>query len=85
MVTSWWSTADGWAAKSRKEEIALSCVFCHSSQAEESMVNGSQPILEPIEDEANVDKRRAEVGLSPLAEYRELLKRIYFPKETPKP
>jgi hypothetical protein len=49
------------------------------------MVNGSQPILEPIEDEANVDKRRAEVGLSTLAEYRELLKRIYFPKDTPKP
>jgi hypothetical protein len=46
---------------------------------------GSQPVLEPIEDEGNVDKRRAEVGLSPLSEYRELLKRIYFPKDTPKP
>ena len=46
---------------------------------------GGQPVLEPIEDEANVDKRRAEVGLSPLSEYRELLKRIYFPNDTPKP
>ena len=36
---------------------------------------GQEPALEPIEDEANVDKRRAEVGLSPLSEYRELLKR----------
>ncbi len=39
---------------------------------------GKEPVLEPIEDEANVDKRRAEVGLSPLAEYIELLKRLYF-------
>jgi len=36
-----------------------------------------EPILYPIEDEANVDKRRAEVGLSSLAEYREMMKRIY--------
>jgi len=31
----------------------------------------------PIEDEANVDKRRAEVGLVPLAEYRKQLEQIY--------
>ena len=37
-----------------------------------------EPALEPIEDEANVDERRAEVGLPPLAEYRELLKSIYL-------
>ncbi len=37
-----------------------------------------EPALEPIEDEANVDARRAEVGLPPLAEYRELLKNIYL-------
>jgi hypothetical protein len=36
--------------------------------------------MERIEDEANVDKRRAAVGLSSLAEYRELLKRMYLPK-----
>ena len=39
----------------------------------------NEPIFEPIEDEANVDRRRAEVGLPPLAEYREILKRLYFP------
>ena len=39
-----------------------------------------EPALEPIEDEAGVDVRRAEVGLPPLAEYRELLKRLYLPE-----
>ena len=33
-------------------------------------------VLDPIEDEANVDVRRAEVGLPPLAEYREQLKSL---------
>ena len=46
---------------------------------------GQEPALEPIEDEANVDKRRAEVGLSPLSEYREMLKRMYFPQSQGKP
>ena len=46
---------------------------------------GREPVLEPIEDEANVDKRRAEVGLFPLSEYRELLKRLYFPQGEGKP
>ena len=46
---------------------------------------GHEPVLEPIEDEANVDKRRAEVGLFPLSEYRELLKRMYFPQDKIKP
>ncbi|HVF88274.1 MAG TPA: DUF6624 domain-containing protein [Pyrinomonadaceae bacterium] len=45
---------------------------------------GGEPALEPIEDEANVDKRRAEVGLFPLSEYIELLKRIYFPQNKDK-
>ena len=31
----------------------------------------------PIEDEANVEQRRAEVGLVPLAEYRKQLEQIY--------
>src|SRR5580765_5883849 len=44
-----------------------------------------EPVLQPIEDEANVDKRRAEVGLFPLSEYRELLKKMYFPQEKRKP
>ena len=38
-----------------------------------------EPVFYPIEDEANVDKRRAEVGLPPLAEYRESMKRMYHP------
>lgn len=42
---------------------------------------GHEPVLEPIEDEANVDKRRAEVGLFPLSEYLRLLKEMYFPKD----
>jgi hypothetical protein len=41
---------------------------------------GGEPVLYPIVDEANVDKRRAEVGLSPLAEYREMLKQKYYPQ-----
>ena len=44
-----------------------------------------KPVLEPIEDESNVDKRRAEVGLMPLAEYLELLKQAYFPQDKGKP
>ena len=46
---------------------------------------GGEPALQPIEDEANVDKRRAEVGLSTLAEYRDLLKPLYLPQPQPKP
>ena len=38
-----------------------------------------EPVLYPIEDEANVDKRRAEIGLGPLSEYREKLKQMYRP------
>jgi uncharacterized protein DUF6624 len=47
--------------------------------------NGKEPVFDPIENEPNVDKRRAEVGLMPLSEYREFLKRLYFPPEKPKP
>jgi len=39
-----------------------------------------EPVFYPIDDEANVDKRRAKVGLSTLAEYREFLKQMYHPK-----
>jgi hypothetical protein len=31
----------------------------------------------PIEDEANVDKRRAKMGLPPLAEYKQQMERMY--------
>ncbi len=40
-----------------------------------------QPAFETIEDAANVDRRRAEVGLPPLAEYARMLKQMYFPKD----
>jgi hypothetical protein len=39
----------------------------------------------PIEDEANVDKRRAEVGLPPLSEYLKMMKQVYFPQGNGKP
>lgn len=39
-----------------------------------------EPVLRPIQDEANVDKRRAKVGLMPLADYRKFLKEMYFPE-----
>lgn len=35
----------------------------------------------PIEDEANVDKRRKEFGLPPLAEYCKMIEALYKPKE----
>jgi hypothetical protein len=34
----------------------------------------------PIEDEADVDQRRKEVGLPPLAEYRKMIEQLYKPK-----
>jgi hypothetical protein len=42
-------------------------------------VDGKQ-IPAPIEDEANVDRRRKEVGLSPLAEYLQMAEKLYNPK-----
>jgi hypothetical protein len=47
--------------------------------------NGQEPVLQTIEDEANVEKRRAEVGLPTLSEYREFLKQMYFPQTKSKP
>jgi hypothetical protein len=38
----------------------------------------------PIEDEADVDKRRKEVGLPPLAEYRKMIEEMYKRKEKDK-
>jgi hypothetical protein len=45
---------------------------------------GNEPVLQPIEDEANVDRRRAEIGLIPLSEYIKFLKQFYFPNEKDK-
>jgi hypothetical protein len=41
-------------------------------------IKGTELIPDPIEDEPNVDRRRADVGLPPLAEYLTAAKRAYF-------
>ena len=40
---------------------------------------GRVPSFFPIDDSTNVDKRRADVGLPPLAEYGAMLSKMYFP------
>lgn len=45
---------------------------------------GKEPVLQAIEDEGNVDKRRAEVGLPSISEYLKLLKQMYFPPDKQK-
>lgn len=50
-----------------------------------SFTHEGEVVFQPIEDEAGVDARRAEVGLMPLAEYRELMKGFYFPSKTQQP
>jgi len=44
-----------------------------------------KPVPKPIEDEAHLDKRRAEMGLPPFAEYLKFLKDMYFPPAKDKP
>lgn len=46
-----------------------------------------RPVLQPIEDSVNVDRRRAALGLQPLQDYVDALKRMYIPKRpsTPRP
>jgi hypothetical protein len=39
-------------------------------------------VPKPIEDEANVDKRRADLALQPLAEYIRRQSRALLPKQT---
>lgn len=51
----------------------------------QAKLKGNEFVPDPIEDEANVDKRRAEVGLPPLSEYLKVLKRVYFPQDSGKP
>jgi hypothetical protein len=46
-------------------------------------IKGKEIIPDPIEDEANLDKRRAEMGMEPFAEYLKDLKELYFPPEKP--
>jgi len=55
-------------------------VYGSKARPVDEWVDG-EPTFWPIDDEADVDRRRAEVGLSPLAEYREMLKRLNFPDE----
>ena len=43
-------------------------------------VVGSKLEPYPIEDEANLDQRRKEVGLPPLAKFRKLIEALYKPK-----
>lgn len=51
----------------------------------QAKLKGKEFVPEPIEDEANVDKRRAEVGLPPLSEYLKVLKQMYLPQDKGKP
>ena len=51
----------------------------------QAKLKGKEFVPDPIEDEANVDKRRAEIGLPPLSEYLKVLKQTYFPQESGKP
>ena len=51
----------------------------------QAKLKGKEFVPDPIEDEPNVDKRRAEVGLPPLSEYLKVLKREYFPRDSGKP
>jgi len=45
---------------------------------------GKDLVPSPIEDPGNVDKRRAKLGMPPLAEYLKALKRSYFPDDKDK-
>jgi hypothetical protein len=53
-------------------------IYGSQGRPTEVWVDG-EPVLYPIEDEANVDRRRAEFGMPPLAEYLKMLKSLYFP------
>jgi hypothetical protein len=47
-------------------------------------ITGNDLVPDPIEDELNVDRRRADVGLPSLAEYLDFAKRMYFQQNPPK-
>ena len=42
---------------------------------------GKELVPSPIEDPGNVDKRRAKLGMPPMAEYLKALKKAYFPED----
>jgi hypothetical protein len=46
----------------------------------QAKVDGSKITLEPIDDEANVDRRRHEIGLPPISEYLKILTDFYSPQ-----
>jgi hypothetical protein len=50
----------------------------------QAKLKGQDFVPDPIADEANVDKRREEVGLPPLAEYLKVLKRVYLSQDKDK-
>jgi hypothetical protein len=56
-------------------------VYGTQAKAPGRLWKGHEPVPEPIEDERNVDKRRAEVGLPPLADYLKMMKEMYFPND----
>jgi len=43
-----------------------------------------RPAVHPIADEEHVDERRVEMGMPPLKEYLEFVKRVYFPQKAAK-
>jgi len=53
----------------------------YGTQLRSGLDTGGRWVLEPIEDEANVDARRAAVGLPPLAEYLKAFGLEYTPTE----
>jgi hypothetical protein len=55
-------------------------IYGTQARPTEEWVNG-EPIFFEIEDEANVDRRRAEVGMQPVTEYAEMMRKLYFPAD----
>lgn len=49
----------------------------------QATMDSGRVVFHPIADSANVDARRAEMGLPPLAEYRRVLDSVYFGRRTP--
>ena len=43
----------------------------------QTVIENGKVVVKPVEDEPNLDKRRMELGLPPIAEYMKLLKQVY--------
>jgi hypothetical protein len=69
-------TAHGWPGKSAVGEDGAQAAWLLVQHADHDR-DFQKQCLKPIEDEANVDKRRKEVGLSTLAEYKKILEKTY--------